>query len=255
LLLGWRETADTEINRHGTPDNVGKAKGESMTIRKLTIAAVLVVCWSGIALAQDLAAIAKPEQLGFSPGRLQRLTETYQGYVDRGELPGAVLVIARDDKPAYVEAIGYQDREKKIAMKKDAIFRLASMTKPIVSVAAMMLVEEGKLDLLDPVAKYLPEFKEVKVGVEQTDPATGKPGLRLDAPHRAMTVQDLMRHTSDWSTANSAMGWYTRPIARQRSWIAIKAWRSWWPSWRSYHSRINRAKSGNTACPSTCSGG
>jgi CubicO group peptidase (beta-lactamase class C family) len=167
-----------------------------MTIRKLTIAAVLAVCWSGIALAQDLAAIAKPEQLGFSPPRLQRITETYQGYVDRGELPGAVLVIARDDKPAYVEAIGYQDREKKIAMKKDAIFRLASMTKPIVSVAAMMLVEEGKLDLLDPVAKYLPEFKEVKVGVEQTDPATGKPGLRLDAPHRAMTVQDLMRHTS-----------------------------------------------------------
>jgi CubicO group peptidase (beta-lactamase class C family) len=167
-----------------------------MPIRKATIAAVLAVCWSSIALAQDLAAIAKPDQLGISSARLQRLTQTYQGYVDRGELPGAVLVIARDDKPAYVEAIGYQDREKKIAMKKDAIFRLASMTKPIVSVAAMMLVEEGKLDLLDPVAKYLPEFKEAKVGIEQTDPTTGKPGLRLDMPRRAMTVQDLMRHTS-----------------------------------------------------------
>ena len=70
------------------------------------------------------------------------------------------------------------------------------MTKPIVSVAAMMLVEEGKLDLLKPVAAYLPEFKEVKVGVEEIDPADGKPKLKLETPRRAMTVQDLMRHTS-----------------------------------------------------------
>src|SRR5437016_3008314 len=106
------------------------------------------------------------------------------------------MVIARNGKIAYAEAVGFQDREKKTAMKKDAIFRLASMTKPIVSVAAMMLVEEGKLDLIAPVAKYLPEFKDVKVGVEQIDPVSGKSSLRLEAPHRAMTVQDLLRHTS-----------------------------------------------------------
>jgi CubicO group peptidase (beta-lactamase class C family) len=167
-----------------------------MKFCRLLIFGFFATCWAGIALAEDLAAVTRPEQLGFSPQRLKRITEAYQGYVDRGALPGAVLLIARGDKLAYVEAIGYQDRETKTAMKKDAIFRLASMTKPIVSVAAMMLVEEGKLDLIKPVAAYLPEFKEVKVGVEEIDPVTGKPNLRLDTPRRAMTVQDLMRHTS-----------------------------------------------------------
>ena len=118
------------------------------------------------AVAQELRSVTNPEQLGFSSAHLQRLTDAYQGYVDRGELPGAVLLIARGDKIAYLQAVGYQDREKKTPMKVDAIFRLASMTKPIVSVAAMMLVEEGKLDLLAPVAQYLSEFKDLKVGVE-----------------------------------------------------------------------------------------
>jgi CubicO group peptidase (beta-lactamase class C family) len=167
-----------------------------MRTNRVMLFALIAGCWAGFAAAEDLVASAKPEQLGFSADRLKRITEAYQGYVDRGELPGAVMVIARGDKLAYAEAIGYQDRENKTPMKKDAIFRLASMTKPIVSVAAMLLVEEGKLDLLAPVAKYLPEFKDVKVGVEQIDPVTGKPSLRLEAPHRAMTVQDLMRHTS-----------------------------------------------------------
>jgi CubicO group peptidase (beta-lactamase class C family) len=164
------------------------------TIR-LLILALTATCWAGIAFAEDLAAIGRPEELGFAPDRLKRITDVYQGYVDRGELPGAVVAIARNGKVAYLQSIGYQDREKKIAMKQDAIFRLASMTKPIVSVAAMMLVEEGKLDLLTPVANILPEFKDVKVGIEEND-ATGKPALRLEAPRRAITVQDLMRHTS-----------------------------------------------------------
>jgi len=167
-----------------------------MKTRRLALVAALAIIWSTIAAAQGLVAASNPEQLGFSPARLQRMTQAYQGYVDRGELPGAVLLIARGGKLAYLETIGYQDREKKLAMKQDAIFRLASMTKPIVSVAAMMLVEEGKLDLLAPVANYLPEFKDLKVGVDQIDPATAKPILRLDAPRRPMTVQDLMRHTS-----------------------------------------------------------
>ena len=124
-----------------------------MQVRRSLIFALFAACWAGMALAQEFAAVPKPEELGFSPDRLKRITATYQGYVDSGELPGAVLLIARNDKLALFEAIGFQDREKKIAMKKDAIFRLASMTKPIVSVAAMMLVEEGKLDLLAPVSK------------------------------------------------------------------------------------------------------
>lgn len=167
-----------------------------MIARKLAAAGILVLAWSGSTAAQEPAAVARPEQLGFSTPRLQRLTDLYKGYVEHGELPGAVLLIARADKVAYFEAIGFQDREKNIAMKKDAIFRLASMTKPIVSVAAMMLVEEGKLDLLAPVSQYLPEFKDVKVGVEKADSTDGKVSLTMEEPHRPMTVQDLMRHTS-----------------------------------------------------------
>src|SRR5258708_35725063 len=91
-------------------------------------------------------------------------------------------------------------------MKPDAIFRIASMTKPITSIAVMMLAEEGKIDLIAPVAQYLPEFKDVKVGVEKTDGSTGKTVLTFEDPKRAMTVQDLMRHTSwlvYWPVGNS----------------------------------------------------
>src|SRR5690242_13937265 len=158
--------------------------------------AVLALAGANFGHAEELTPVANPDQLGFSRERLQRLTDTYQGYVDRGELPGAVLLIARGDKIAYLQAIGYQDRDKKTPMKTDAIFRLASMTKPIVSVAVMMLVEEGKIDLVAPVSKYIPEFADLKVGVETVDPATGKPTLNLVPQRRPMIVQDLMRHTA-----------------------------------------------------------
>jgi CubicO group peptidase (beta-lactamase class C family) len=167
-----------------------------MTCRKPILFALVALCWAGIAAAQEPAAVAHPEQLGFSPARLQHLSDVYKGFVERGELPGAVMLIARGDKIAYFEAVGFQDRDKHTPMKKDALFRLASMTKPIVSVAAMLLVEEGKLDLLAPVAKYLPEFKDLKVGVERTDMATGKTILALEPQRRPMRVQDLLRHTS-----------------------------------------------------------
>jgi CubicO group peptidase (beta-lactamase class C family) len=157
---------------------------------------IFVINGASLAVAQELTPVGHPEQLGFSSTRLQRLTQAYQGYVDRGELPGAVLLVAVGDKIAYLQAVGFQDREKKIPMKTDAIFRLASMTKPIVSVAAMTLVEEGKLDLDAPVAQYLPEFADLKVGVETTDPATGKPTLTLEPQRRPMIVQDLLRHTA-----------------------------------------------------------
>src|SRR5271157_6014029 len=114
-----------------------------MKFAKLLLVMALAVGGADLAVAQELAPVARAEQLGFSTARLQRLTQAYQAYVDRGELPGAVLLIARGDQLAYLQAVGYQDREKQTPMKSDAIFRLASMTKPIVSVAAMMLVEEG----------------------------------------------------------------------------------------------------------------
>src|SRR5581483_2977497 len=167
-----------------------------MSLGKALLTLIAATAWAGIAAAEEPAAVAHPEQLGFAPERLRHLTEVYQGFVDRGELPGAVLLIARGDRIAYFEAVGLQDRDKQVAMRKDALFRLASMTKPIVSVAAMMLVEDGRLDLLAPVAKYLPECKDLKVGVARTDLATGKTVLALEPQRRPMTVQDLLRHTS-----------------------------------------------------------
>ena len=138
---------------------------------------------------------ATPQSVGLSSERLSRITETLKADIAKGDIPGAVLLISRHGKIAYFEAMGSLDPEKKTPMAKDAIFRIYSMTKPITTVAAMMLFEEGKLALNDPVAKYIPAFKDVKVGEEKPG-ADGKPTLDLVAPKRAMTIQDLMRHSS-----------------------------------------------------------
>jgi CubicO group peptidase (beta-lactamase class C family) len=166
-------------------------------IRKATLLATcLLACWPGSTWGQNLPKSNRPEEVGFSSTGLDRLTRLFQGEIDRGAIPGATLLVARDGKLAYFEALGYQDREKRLPMKPDAIFRIASMTKPITSVAVMMLAEEGKIDLIAPVSQYLPEFKDLKVGVEKIDPTTGKPVLSLEDLHRQMTIQDLLRHTS-----------------------------------------------------------
>jgi CubicO group peptidase (beta-lactamase class C family) len=136
-----------------------------------------------------------PEAVGLSPKRLEAITTTLKADIAKGDIPGAVLMIARSGKVAYFEAMGSLDPEKKTPMTKDAIFRIYSMTKPITTVAAMMLFEDGRLALSDPVAKYIPAFKDVKVGEEKPGP-DGKPALELVAPKRAMTIQDLMRHSS-----------------------------------------------------------
>jgi CubicO group peptidase (beta-lactamase class C family) len=145
--------------------------------------AILAINLSFTALAQSPPS-AKPEEVGLSSDRLNRLTETIQSRVDGGEIPGAVIVIARDGKIAYEKTLGYLSREDKQPMTANAIFRIASMSKPITSVAVMMLAEEGKIDIAAPVSQYLPEFKDTKVGMQ------GEP------PKRQMTVQDLLRHTS-----------------------------------------------------------
>jgi CubicO group peptidase (beta-lactamase class C family) len=151
---------------------------------------------SASAFAQQLKPESDPGKLGFDADRLERMTQAFEGYVDNGQLPGAVVLIARKDKVAYFRAFGFRDREQKSAMTTDAIFRIASMTKPIVSVGAMMLVEEGKLDIGAPVSKYLPEFKNLQVRVEQINPATGKKETVMQPQMRPMTVQDLLRHTA-----------------------------------------------------------
>jgi CubicO group peptidase (beta-lactamase class C family) len=174
-----------------------RCEGEiQMNRKRILLATCVLICWTGSLLGQSLPKTQRPEEVGFSSERLVRLTTFFQGEIDRGAIPGAVLLVSRDSKLAYFKALGYQDREKSIPMKPDAIFRIASMTKPITSVAVMMLAEEGKIDLLAPVSQYLPEFKDVKVGVEKIDPSTGKPALSLEDPQSQMTVQDLLRHTS-----------------------------------------------------------
>jgi CubicO group peptidase (beta-lactamase class C family) len=167
-----------------------------MKLRKVICMSAVATCIAFSALAQGLPKATHPEDIGFSSERLKRLTSAFQTDVDKGTIPGAVVLIARNGKVAYLEAFGFQDRDKKAPMSTDAIFRIASMSKPLTSVAIMMLVEEGKIQLEDPVSVYLPEFKNLQVGVEKVNADTGKPELSLEPARRQMTIQDLLRHTS-----------------------------------------------------------
>ena len=129
------------------------------------------------------------------PARAARIKAAFEQDVQQGSIPGAVALVARRGKLVYLEAFGYSDREQGLTMSVDSIFRIASMTKPMVSVAVMMLVEEGLVRLVNPVSVYLPALTGLQVGVEATD-AAGQPCLSLEATRREMSVQDLLRHTS-----------------------------------------------------------
>jgi CubicO group peptidase (beta-lactamase class C family) len=133
---------------------------------------------------------AKPEALGLSPSRLQLMSDVFKREIDKGTLPGATVMVARRGQIGWFEALGRQSPAASAPMTKDSLFRIFSMTKPIVSVGIMMLMEEGHFILNDPVAKFIPEFSSQKVGVE----TNGK--LDLVPLKRPMTIQDLLRHTS-----------------------------------------------------------
>jgi len=165
-------------------------------IKQMMLVTLLFILVTSIASAQGIPKATRPEEVGLSKERLQRISAWIQGDVDKGIVPGAVVMVLRKGKIAYYEAFGYRDREKKIPMTRDSIFRLASMTKPFTSLAIMMLAEEGKIQLPVPVSRYLPEFKDLKVGIEKKDPATDKTELVLETPSREMTILDLLRHTS-----------------------------------------------------------
>jgi CubicO group peptidase (beta-lactamase class C family) len=181
------------LNRNNKKEKTFMA---SKVLKRMSTAALFSILIVSLALAQSIPQAKNPEEVGFSKERLQKISAWLQSDVDKKIIPGAVVLILRKGKIAYYEAFGYQDREKNIPMARNSIFRIASMTKPIVALAIMMLVEDGKLQLSDPVYQYLPEFKDLKVGVEKTDLSTGKTELVLETPIRAMTVQDLLRHTS-----------------------------------------------------------
>jgi len=139
---------------------------------------------------------AKPEAVGMSSERLARIKTTLAADVEAKKLPGAVLVVARHGKVVMYDTVGKIDPAGSAPMAKNAIFRIYSMSKPITTVTAMMLVEEGKLMLSDPVSKYIPSFAKMQVGVEKSGGDGGKPVLELVPARRQITIQDLMRHTS-----------------------------------------------------------
>jgi CubicO group peptidase (beta-lactamase class C family) len=142
--------------------------------------------------AGDSLSVAKPETVGLSSARLERLAQAIKQDVDHGRMPGAVVAIARKGKLAYYESFGFVDKAAGTPMPKDAIFALASMTKPMVAVAALMLAEQGDLLLNDPIGNYLPDLKDMKVA--------GPRGI--EAAHRQPTLQDMLRHTAGVSYGN-----------------------------------------------------
>jgi CubicO group peptidase (beta-lactamase class C family) len=198
-------------------------------IRFKTTAAAACVLLLAL-LAFPLAAehpTAKPEEVGLSAERLAHITEMMKRHIAAGEITGGVTLVARKGRIAHLEAVGVMDLESKKPMPKDAVFRIASMTKPVTGVAIMMMMEEGKLRITDPVSKFIPEFKDMKVAVAQ--PAQGPPappaaegrGQGPAAPRfytvpaeRQITIRDLLTHTS--GLASGPMGNSTvRSVARR----------------------------------------
>jgi CubicO group peptidase (beta-lactamase class C family) len=134
---------------------------------------------------------ASPESVGLSAQRLDRITAVMRKHVDEGLLAGAVAIVARDGKVAYLQSVGMRDRENRIEMGPDAIFRIASMSKPITSVAVMMLYEEGRFQLKDPISGFIPEFRGAKVLVS----GQGSPEQTVPVK-REITIRHLLTHTS-----------------------------------------------------------
>lgn len=166
-----------------------------MSIVRTAAAAALVVALAWPAGAQGIPKVQSPEEVGFLSTRLKRLSDRLNEGVKNNELPGAVVLIARNGKIVMFESYGFRDKDAKVAMTNDTIFRIASMTKPIVTLAAMMLMEEGKLTLADRVSKYIPAFADTKVAVQKKKD-DGTVETVLEPQFRPMTVHDLMRHTS-----------------------------------------------------------
>lgn len=173
---------------------------------------VLAFLFTGLTLAQELT-VVKPEEVGFSGKRLDRIDEAFNGYVKDNKMAGSVILVSRKGKVAYYKAMGFRDVEAKSAMTKDVIFRIASQTKAIVSTGIMILQEEGKLLIQDPLSKYLPEFKETSVASVRPDGA-----YDVVKASRQITIRDLLTHTAgigygmgtaaeEWKKAG-IQGWY-----------------------------------------------
>lgn len=193
--------------------------------RRVTLAAALLVV-SLLALRPAAeTAMAKPEDVGLSSERLTRITEMMKRHIAAGEISGGVTLVARHGRIAHLEATGVTDVDTKKPMTKDAVFRIASMTKPVTGVAIMMMMEEGKLRITDPVSKYIPSFKDLKVAVAEPKRA-GAANAGADEPtplkyysvpaEREITIRDLLTHVSGLASGQMSNDTIRRPeIARK----------------------------------------
>jgi CubicO group peptidase (beta-lactamase class C family) len=168
-------------------------------MRRIVLGIMLVTAF----LANSLfAQTAKPEEVGLSSERLKRIHDLIERRIEKQDISGAITLVARKGKVAHLEAQGLMDIETNKPITKDAIFRIASMTKPVVGVAILMMIEEGKVRLTDPVSKFIPEFKDLKVAVPQPTPgqATGRgappPRFYTVPAEREITIKDLLTHVS-----------------------------------------------------------
>ncbi len=177
------------------------------------VCGALVCAWTGLSV-QGAGSVmtARPEDVGLSAERLGRIHDAVQRHIDAGTISGAVTLVARHGKIAHLEAHGLMDIESKRPMPKDGVFRLASMSKPITAVAVMMMIEEGKVRLSDPVSRFIPEFKSMKVAVAKPNARGGgaapagpggaggrggpPPEVDLVSATREITIRDLLTHGS-----------------------------------------------------------
>jgi CubicO group peptidase (beta-lactamase class C family) len=157
----------------------------------------VVVVSAALAIVPIAATAADPEDVGLSRERLERIGAMLERRIGAGDLAGAIAVVARRGEVAYVSTHGVMDLETRQPMRADTLFRIASMTKPVVGVGVMMMVEENKLRLGDPVSRYIPEFRNLRVAVARPEGGSGAaPGFDLGQAQREVTIKDLLTHVS-----------------------------------------------------------
>ena len=166
-----------------------------MRIHKKYLFTLVASACMGVVFAQPLPK-ASPESVGMSSERLEKITSTFKQEIADKKLPGAVVMVARKGKLVYAQNFGGLNNAAGASMQTDSIFRLYSLTKPLVSTALMMLVEDGKVQLTDPVSKFLPSFKNPMVSTPTFDPVFNGVSFKLVPANREPTIQDLLRHTS-----------------------------------------------------------
>ncbi|HJP59395.1 MAG TPA: serine hydrolase domain-containing protein, partial [Gemmatimonadaceae bacterium] len=151
-----------------------------------------ILAFAPCLLAAQTATSVPPSRIinGFDANRLARIDQALQGYIDRNEIAGAVALVLRDGRPVYEKAVGWADKESGRRMTTDAIFRIASQSKAITSTAVLILVEEGKIGLQDPVSRFIPEFAHTTVATRSDT------GTSVTKARREITIHDLLTHTS-----------------------------------------------------------